>query len=129
MPSFAKLAHVAGRLLAALCLYIGLALAARLLGVNTGSHSPLAAFGVTAFTYLGIFTLGYLFAAVGIWIGSAWGYVVTIGTALVELVLIVSGDTALGLSNLDFVLALVVLIVAAGLFVVIEIKPFSSLHD
>jgi hypothetical protein len=129
MTSIAKIADVAVRVLAMLCLYIGLALAARLLGVGMGSRNPLDMLGIVAFTYLAIFTLGYLFAAVGIWIGSAWGFVVAIGTAFAEIILAMVGDLSVRLSTMDFLLALAVLIVAAGLFVAVEIRPFLSLHN
>ncbi len=127
--TLAKFAMIAGRVLAALCLYVGLFMAAGLLGVHSGGQSPLLQLGPTAFTYLAIFTLGYLFAAVGIWIGSTWGYVVAVGTALAELVLAMLGDPAVKLSTVDFFAALIVLIVGAALFVLVEIRPFSSFHD
>ena len=81
------------------------------------------------FTWLAVLTLGYLFAAVGVWMSAAWGLVVAIGTALCELVLAMMGDASVRLPMLDFFLALIVVVVAGGLFVVVEIKPFSSLHD
>jgi hypothetical protein len=127
--SLAKLAVIAGRVLAVLCLYIGLALAARLLGVGTGSQSPLLLLGGATFSWLAVFTLGYLFAAVGIWIGLTWGYVIAIGTTFTEIVLVILGDPAVRLSNGDFLMALFVLVLAAGLFVVIEIRPLLTLHD
>lgn len=129
MTSFANLAAIVGRVLAGLCLYVGLALAARLLGVGTGSQNPLLVLGVATFIWFAIFTLGYLFAAVGIWMGSAWGLVVAIGTTLTEIILAMLGEPAVRLSTLDFLLALVVLILAAGLFVVVEIRPLLTFHD
>ena len=129
MTSFAGLTVIAGRVLAGLCLYVGLALAARLLGVNAGSQSPLVLLGAATFTWFAIFTLGYLFAAVGIWIGLAWGFVIAIGTTFTEIVLVMLGDPAVRLSPLDFIEALVVLILAIGLFAITQIRPLLRLHD
>ena len=54
------------RVVALISLLLGLNDAARLLGVTTGSQSPLDLLGVTGFVYLSIFALARLFAAVGL---------------------------------------------------------------
>lgn len=125
----AKIGVLVGRMLAIVCLFVGLSLASSLLGVRLGDNSPLAQLGMVAFTYLAGFTLGYLFAAVGIWIGSSWGLVVALATALVEIILAVIGDTAVRLSDVEFFIALMIFVVALALFAIKEIKLFSSLHD
>ena len=129
MTTIAKFSRIAGRVLSVLCLFMGLTLAARLLGVAGGSHSPIAMYGATAFTWLAIFTVGYLVAAVGVWIGSAWGYVLAIGTAASAVVMALFGGPDIRLPAMDFLLALLVLVLAAGLFAIVEIKLFGSVHD
>ncbi len=127
--SLATIGVIVARALSVVCLFVGLSLASSLLGVRSGINSPLAQLGLVAFTYLAVFTLGYLFAAVGIWIGSSWGLVVALGTALVEIILAVSGDSAVRLSEVEFFIALMVFVVALALFVIKEVRLFSSLHD
>ena len=129
MTTIAKFSRIAGRVLSVLCLFMGLALAARLLGVGGGSRSPIAMYGVTAFIWLAVFAVGYLFAAVGIWIGSAWGHVLAIGTAACAIFLALFGGPDIRLPALDFLLALLVFVLAAGLFAIVEIKLFGSVHD
>ena len=129
MTTIAKFSRIAGYVLSGLCLYLGLALAARLLGAGGGSQSPIAVYGVNAFIWLAIFTVGYLFAAVGIWIRSGWGHVIAIGTAAVAILNTLFGDGAASLPALDFLLALLVFVLAGGLFAIVEIKLFGSVND
>ena len=127
--SLAKIGIIVGRVLAVVCLFVGLSLASSLLGVRSGGRSPLDQLGFVAFTYLAVFTIGYLFAAVGIWIGSSWGLVVAIGTALVEIIIALTGEASVRLSDIEFFIALTVFVVALALFAIKEVKLFSSLHD
>ena len=129
MTTIAKFSRIAGQVLSGLCLYLGLALAARLLGVGGGSQSPVSLYGVTAFIWLGIFAVGYLFAAVGIWIRSAWGHVIAIGTAATAILNTLFGGGPASLPVLDFLLALVVFVLASGLFAIVEIRLFGSVND
>ena len=129
MKAIVRFSRIAGRILALVCLYFGLSLAARLLGAGGGSVNPIALHGATAFTWLAIFATGYLFAAVGIWIGSAWGTVVAMGIALVEILIALFGAPAIRLPAIDFVMALFVLVIAAALFVVVEIRLFSGANE
>ncbi|MBU1174471.1 MAG: hypothetical protein KKH72_03630 [Alphaproteobacteria bacterium] len=129
MAKIIRMSRIAGRVLAVLCLYIGLTLSARLVGAGGGGQSPLAMYGITAFTWLAVFAIGYLFAAVGIWIGSTWGTVVALGIAVCQIVLAMFDIAAIRLPNVDFVLALVVFVLAGALFVIVEIKPFSGVNE
>ena len=129
MTSLSSLTLIGGRVLGALCLYVGLMSAASLLGVHGGSQNPVAYYGPVAFTYLTVFSLGFLFAAVGIWIGSNWGSVVAILTALAEMAVALFGDVALELPAIDFMLALVVLIAGVGLFVLGHLGVFLPGND
>ena len=129
MTTIAKFSRIAGQVLSALCLYLGLALAARLLGAGGGGQSPVVMYGVTAFTWMAIFSVGYLFAAVGIWIRSGWGHVIAIGTAAAAVLNTLFGESAASLPALDFLLALVVFVLAGGLFAIVEIKLFGSVND
>ncbi len=129
MTSIARLTVFGGRVLAAFCLYVGLELAARLLGAGGGSQSPIAVFGVAGFTWLTIFAVGYLFAAVGIWIGSNWGCVVATGTAGAELALTLMGNADIRLPSTDFLMTLVILIAAVGLCIFSHIGKAGAVHD
>lgn len=129
MTTLAKLADRSTRVVALVCLCVGFVSADRLLGISQGSRSPLDTMGIAAFTWLTIFTLGYFFSAVGIWIRSGWGLIVAIGTSLVELVLAMLGDPSVRLSGLEFLLVLLVLVLAGSIFVVVQIRPLLSVHD
>src|SRR5690606_34624492 len=71
------------RIIAVVALLVGLGDAARLLGVTSGSVSPLQLLGPAGFIYLSVFCLARLFAAVGIWIGASWGTVLLVGATVV----------------------------------------------
>ncbi|MBU1304713.1 MAG: hypothetical protein KKF33_04230 [Alphaproteobacteria bacterium] len=98
------------RIVAILCLLLGLSDAARLLGVNLGAVSPLATMGMTGFVYLGIFALARLFAAVGLWIKASWGAALLLGATGVELALYLLGSTDVTMSAVGFALRLVLLV-------------------
>jgi len=79
------------RIIAIVALLLGLADAARLLGVSSGAESPIALLGPAGFVYLAVFCLARLFAAVGLWIRASWGAVLLVGATVVELALYLFG--------------------------------------
>ncbi|WP_297108214.1 hypothetical protein [uncultured Devosia sp.] len=97
------------RIVAILALVLGLNDAARLLGVNTGSLSPITAMGSTAFVYLAVFCLAKLFAAVGLWIRASWGAVLLVGVTALELALYLAGNADIRMSMFGFVVRLILL--------------------
>jgi len=103
------------RIIAIISLLLGLSDAARLLGVDLGSRSPIAAMGVSGFTYLAIFSLARIFAAVGLWIKASWGVVLLIGATVAELALYLMGSPDVRLSlfgfGVRFVLLLAILVI------------------
>ncbi len=80
------------RIVALLALLLGLSDAARLLGVSLDTMSPIAVLGPAGFTFLAVFCLARLFAAVGLWIKASWGAVLLIGATTAELALYLSGS-------------------------------------
>lgn len=105
------------RIVAIISLLLGLNDAARLLGVNLGDVSPIAAMGMTGFVYLAIFALARLFAAVGLWIKASWGAVLLVGATAVELGLYLLGSPDVRMSALGFALRLVLLVAIVVIFV------------
>ena len=112
--------EVAGRyirIVAIIALLLGLADAARLLGVSSGSVSPLATLGTAGFIYLAIFCLARLFAAVGLWIRASWGAVLLVGATAVELAMYLMGNRDIQLDPIGFALRLVLLVAITVVFV------------
>jgi uncharacterized membrane protein (DUF2068 family) len=112
--------EVAGRyirIVAIIALLLGLADAARLLGVSSGSVSPLATLGTAGFIYLAIFCLARLFAAVGLWIRASWGAVLLVGATAVELGMYLMGNRDVHLDPIGFALRLVLLVAIIVVFV------------
>ena len=112
--------EVAGRyirIVAIIALLLGLADAARLLGVSSGSVSPLQTLGTAGFVYLGIFCLARLFAAVGLWIRASWGAVLLVGATVVELVMYLLGNPDVRIDAIGFALRLVLLVAISVIFV------------
>lgn len=112
--------EVAGRyirIVAIIALLLGLADAARLLGVSSGSVSPLATLGTAGFVYLAIFCLARLFAAVGLWIRASWGAVLLVGATAVELAMYLMGNRDIQLDPIGFALRLVLLVAIVVVFV------------
>lgn len=105
------------RIVALLALLLGLNDAARLLGINLGAVSPIATMGLTAFTYLAIFCLARLFAAVGLWIKASWGAVVLVAATALELALYVAGSPDIRISAIGFGVRLVLLAAILAIFV------------
>lgn len=97
------------RILAIVTLLVGLADAARLLGVGAGEVSPIARFGVAGFTYLAAFCLARLCAAVGMWIGASWGLVLVGGASVIEVMMFVTGSPDVHLDAIGFGVRLILL--------------------
>lgn len=106
------------RVVAIISLLLGLNDAARLLGVNLGSVSPIAAMGMTGFVYLAIFSLARLFAAVGLWIKASWGAVLLVASTGVELVVYLLGSPDVTMSAFGFGVRLVLLASILVIFVI-----------
>jgi len=112
--------EVAGRyirIVAIIALLLGLADAARLLGVASGPESPLKTLGTAGFVYLAIFCLSRLFAAVGLWIRASWGAVLLVGATAVELGLYLFGNPDVRMDAIGFALRLVLLVAIVVIFV------------
>lgn len=105
------------RIIAIVALLVGLGDAARLLGVTSGSVSPLAELGPAGFVYLAVFCLSRLFAAVGLWIGTSWGAVLLVGATTVELLMFLVGNRDVQLDAIGFVVRLLLVIAIVLLFV------------
>jgi len=97
------------RIVAILALVLGLSDATRLLGINLGAQSPIAAMGFSAFAYLAVFCLAKLFAAVGLWIKASWGAVLLVGVTALELALYLFGSPDIRMGTIGFVVHLVLL--------------------
>jgi uncharacterized membrane protein (DUF2068 family) len=97
------------RIVAIISLLLGLNDAARLLGVQLGSVSPITTLGMTGFVYLAIFALTRLFAAVGLWIKASWGAVLLVGATSIELLLYLFGNPDVQMSAFGFAVRLVLL--------------------
>lgn len=116
------------RIVAIIALLLGLADAARLLGIGAGSVSPLATLGVTGFTYLAIFAMARLFAAVGLWIRASWGGVLLVAATAVELAMYLMGNTSVDMSALGFAVRLVLLVSILVIFV-LSFRMRQRAHD
>ncbi|WP_423068347.1 hypothetical protein [Devosia sp. CN2-171] len=97
------------RIIAIIALLLGLGDAARLLGVSTGAQSPITQLGAAGFTYLAVFCVARLFAAVGLWIRASWGTVLLAGATLVELALYLAGVREVRIDAFGFALRLLIL--------------------
>lgn len=112
-----ELAPLVLRVVAMLALVIGLADAARLLGVMGGAQSPIAVLGPAGFAYLGMFCLARLFASVGIWIGASWGSVLLVGASVLELVLAIADSRDVSLDIFGFVIRIAMIAAVVTVFV------------
>lgn len=115
------------RIIAIVALLVGLGDAARLLGVTSGSVSPLAQLGPAGFVYLAAFCLSRLFAAVGLWIGASWGAVLLVGATTVELLMFLIGNRDVQLDAIGFVVRLA-LVIAIVLMFVLRLRTRRA-HD
>lgn len=104
------------RVIALVALLLGLADAAVLLGVTGSSETPLATLGAAGFSYLAVFSLSLLFAAVGLWIGASWGAVLLVGSAGVEMLLYLMGNPDIRLDAVGFGVRLVLIVAIALIF-------------
>jgi hypothetical protein len=116
------------RIVAIIALLLGLNDASRLLGVTTGAESPFEMLGVAGFTYLAIFALARLFAAVGLWIRASWGAVLLVGATGVELGMYLLGNRDIQMSALGFAVRLV-LLVSIVLIFVLSFRMRGRAHD
>src|SRR5215467_14006369 len=116
------------RIVAIIALLLGLNDASRLLGVSTGSTSPLDILGVAGFTYLAAFSLAQLFAAVGLWIRASWGAVLLVGATVLELGMYLFGNRDIQMSALGFAIRLV-LLVSIVLVFVLSLRMRRQAHD
>jgi hypothetical protein len=97
------------RIIAIVALLLGLGDAARLLGVSTGAQSPITQLGAAGFSYLAVFCVARLFAAVGLWIRASWGAVLLAGATFIELALYLSGVREVRIDAFGFALRLLIL--------------------
>lgn len=104
------------RVVAIISLLLGLSDATRLLGVWMGDQSPIAVLGVSGFTWLAIFCLARLFAAVGLWIKASWGAVLLLIATTTELALYLTGSPDAQMSLFGFSIRLVLLIAILLIF-------------
>lgn len=117
------------RVVAIISLLLGLNDAARLLGVTLGDVSPLTILGPTGFTYLAIFAMARLFAAVGLWIKASWGAVLLVGATGVELVMYLMGNPDVDMTWLGFGVRLLLLLSILVIFVLGLRLRRERVHD
>lgn len=125
-------APIAGRyvrIVAIIALLLGLSDAARLLGVSgSGAESPLVTLGPAGFTYLAIFGLTRLFAAVGLWIRASWGAVLLVSATLIELGMYILGNRDVQMSALGFAVR-VVLLASIIIIFLLSLRFRERAHD
>ena len=117
------------RIIAIIALLLGLNDAARLLGVSGGEISPLTTLGPAGFTYLAVFALARLFAAVGLWIKASWGAVLLVSATALELVLFLLGNRDVEMNGLGFAVRLVLLTAIILVFVLSWRVRRARVHD
>ena len=120
MPNMDLTIEPAGRyirVIAIIALLLGLNDASRLLGVAGGETSPITVLGPAGFTYLAVFALARLFAAVGLWIKASWGAVLLVGATGLELLLYLLGNRDVQMSAFGFAVRLVLLTTILVVFV------------
>lgn len=120
---------IALRVVAVITLLLGLSDAGRLLGVSTGSTSPIDQMGMSAFVYLGIFTVAHLFAAVGIWIRANWGNVLLVAVTVLELGLYLAGNPNVQMSLFGFIIRLLILCAMLLVFFIAFRTRRAAIHD
>ena len=117
------------RIVAIIALLLGLNDAARLLGVTSGDQSPLTTLGPAGFTYLALFALARLFAAVGLWIKASWGAVLLVSATSVELLMFLLGNRDVQMSAIGFAVRLVLLTAIILVFVLSWRVRRARVHD
>lgn len=105
------------RIVAMLALLLGLADAARLLGVSSGETSPIEVLGPAGFGYLAAFCIARLFSAVGLWMRASWGAVLLGAATALELGLFLIGSPDVRLDVVGFAVRLVLLVSVVALLV------------
>lgn len=116
------------RVLALVCLIVGLLDAGRLLGVHTGSRNPVEILGGIGFVYLTVFALARLFCAVGLWLNSSWGAVVLVGAAVIELALVLFGNPNVSVSGGGILVRIFLLIGGVGVLAFVQIKAIDLVN-
>lgn len=117
------------RIVAIIALLLGLSDAARLLGVaGVPGVSPIYTLGGAGFTYLAIFAVARLFAAVGLWIQASWGAVLLVGATGLELIMYVTRSGGVDMPPLGFAVRLV-LLVSIVLIFVLSLRFRERAHD
>lgn len=117
------------RVIAIIALLLGLNDASRLLGVAGGETSPLTVLGPVGFTYLALFALARLFAAVGLWIKASWGAVLLVGATGVELILYLLGNRDVQMTAVGFAVRLVLLTTIVVVLVLSWRLRRARVHD
>ena len=117
------------RIVAIISLLQGLSDAARLLGVWLGDQSPIALLGPAGFTWLAIFCIARLFAAVGLWLKASWGAVLLLVATTVELTLFLSGSPDAQMSLFGFGIRLVLLIAILLIFALLFVMGRRAVQD
>lgn len=117
------------RTIAIIALLLGLNDASRLLGISSGDVSPIAQLGPAGFTFLAIFALARLFAAVGLWIKASWGAVLLVAATGIEMILYLSGSRDVQMSGFGFGVRLVLLAAILLVFVLAWRVRRSRVHD
>jgi hypothetical protein len=117
------------RILALLSLFIGLGDAARLLGLGTGSASPITTIGTMGFVLLSALTLMRLFAAVGLWIQPSWGAIVLAASLVIEIGFYLMGSNWVSLGLWSFIFKLGVMLATFGLLVMAQLWTQRQLAD
>ena len=102
------------RIVAIIALLLGLSDASRLL-ISSGTTSPIAELGAAGFTYLAVFSVARLFAAVGLWIRASWGAVLLGLATAIELLMYLFGNKDVTISMFGFGVRLVLLVSVAAL--------------
>ncbi|MBN9317760.1 MAG: hypothetical protein J0I99_18625 [Devosia sp.] len=116
------------RIIAIIALLLGLADASRLLGVSTGAQSPLTQLGPIGFSYLAVFCIARLFAAVGLWIRANWGAVLLAGATLIELALYLAGVREVQMEAVGFAIRLL-LVGSLGVLFFLNFRMRRSAQD
>jgi hypothetical protein len=117
------------RVIAIIALLLGLNDAARLLGVSGGDTSPITTLGPAGFTYLALFALARLFAAVGLWIKASWGAVLLVSATSVELLMFLLGNRDVQMGAIGFAVRLVLLTAIILVFVLSWRVNRARIHD
>jgi hypothetical protein len=102
------------RIIAIIALLLGLSDASRLL-IAPGTTSPITELGPAGFTYLAVFCIARLFAAVGLWIRASWGAVLLGLATAIELGMYLFGNRDITISMVGFGVRLLLLVSVATL--------------